>query len=92
MAISSGVIPAKAGIYLASLQKCAGDGLDSRFRGNDRGFERDPILNNTTTQERAEQFVIRNVQLAESPATVCGRLPLFPIYHLPFAPYPIVRY
>jgi hypothetical protein len=43
------VIPAKAGIYSAIHWKCAADGLDSRFRGNDRCFERDPIPNDTTT-------------------------------------------
>jgi hypothetical protein len=30
------VIPAKAGIHSANLRKCAVEGLDSRFRGNDR--------------------------------------------------------
>jgi hypothetical protein len=43
------VIPAKAGIHSANLRKCAVDGLDSRFRGNDQRFERDPIPNDTTT-------------------------------------------
>jgi hypothetical protein len=37
------VIPAKAGIYSASHGKFAADGLDSRFRGNDQCFVRDPI-------------------------------------------------
>ena len=46
----SAVIPAKAGIYSASQWKCGVDGLDSRFRGNDHFFERDPIPNDTTTQ------------------------------------------
>src|SRR5271157_2100217 len=39
------VIPAEAGIYFASHRKCAEDGMDSRFRGNDRCFERDSIPN-----------------------------------------------
>jgi hypothetical protein len=43
------VIPAKAGIYSASHWKCAADGLDSRFRGNDQCFERNPIPNDTST-------------------------------------------
>ena len=34
-ALQAAVIPAKAGIYSASLRKCAADRLDSRFRGND---------------------------------------------------------
>jgi hypothetical protein len=42
-ALQAAVIPAKAGIYSANLRKCAVDGLDSRFCGNDRCFERDPI-------------------------------------------------
>ena len=55
-ALEAAVIPAKAGIYLANLRKCAADGLDSRlrgndgrFRGNDRRFERDPIPIDITT-------------------------------------------
>jgi hypothetical protein len=44
------VIPAKAGIYPANLWKCAVVGLDSRFRGNDRGLERNPIPNDPSTQ------------------------------------------
>ncbi len=32
--LRAAVIPAKAGIYSANLRKCAVDGLDSRFRGN----------------------------------------------------------
>jgi len=43
------VIPAEAGIHTASHWKCAADALDSRFRGNDLYFERDPIPNDTTT-------------------------------------------
>jgi hypothetical protein len=43
------VIPAKAGIYSADLRNCGGDGLDSRFRGNDRRSEGDPIPNDTKT-------------------------------------------
>jgi hypothetical protein len=42
------VIPAKAGIHSEDLRKCAVDRLDSRFRGNDRSFQRDPILNDTS--------------------------------------------
>ena len=41
------VIPAKAGIHAANLRKCAVEGLDSRFRGNDLCFEREPMRNNT---------------------------------------------
>ena len=41
------VIPAKAGIHSANLRKCAVEGLDSRFRGNDLCFEREPMRNNT---------------------------------------------
>ena len=37
--IWSALIPAKAGIYSASLWKRAFVGLDSRFRGNDRRLE-----------------------------------------------------
>src|SRR5208337_1600085 len=33
--IPSAVIPAKAGVHSANRRKCAMDGLDSRFRGND---------------------------------------------------------
>jgi hypothetical protein len=52
-AIWSAVIPVKAGIHAANLRKCAGDGLDSRFRGNDWRFERHSIPNDTATQEPA---------------------------------------
>ena len=38
-ALPNTVIPAKAGIYSASRWKCAADGLDSRFRGNDPCFD-----------------------------------------------------
>jgi len=48
-ALQAAVIPAKAGIHSANLGKCAVHGLDSRFRGNDRGFVRDEIPNDTTT-------------------------------------------
>jgi hypothetical protein len=51
------VIPAKARIYSANLWKCAVVGLDSRFRGNDRGLcgnhrglERIPIPNDPSAQ------------------------------------------
>ena len=47
------VIPAKAGISSASHWKCAADGLDSRFRGNDRCFESDAIPNDTTTDRHS---------------------------------------
>ena len=43
------VIPAIAGIHSANLRKFAVYGLDSRFRGNDWRFERDPTPNDTTT-------------------------------------------
>ena len=46
------VIPAKAGIYSASHWKCATDGLDSRFRGNDCTWERHCLANDTTTLRR----------------------------------------
>jgi hypothetical protein len=49
-ALQAAVIPAKAGIYSTNLRKCAVDGMDSRFRGNDRCFERDPIPKDTTTR------------------------------------------
>jgi hypothetical protein len=49
-ALQPAVIPAKAGIYSAHLPESAVDGVDSRFRGNDRRFERDPIPKDTTTQ------------------------------------------
>jgi hypothetical protein len=29
--------------------KCAADGVDSRFRGNDHCFDRDPIPNDTSS-------------------------------------------
>ena len=50
-ALEVAVIPAKAGIHSANVWKCAVDGLDSRFRGNDRRFERDPIQKDTSTQK-----------------------------------------
>jgi hypothetical protein len=54
-ALPGAVIPAKAGIYSASRWKCAADGLDSRFRGNDQCFERGLIPNDTSTLA-VEQF------------------------------------
>ena len=51
------VIPAKAGIYSASHRKCAAEGLDSRFHGNDHCFERDPIPNDTTTPFQGDQVI-----------------------------------
>jgi hypothetical protein len=47
-AVPGEVIPAKAGIYSPSHRKCAADGLDSRFRGNDQCFKRDPIPNDNS--------------------------------------------
>ena len=41
------VIPAQAGIHFAILLILAGDGLDSRLRGNDKRFDRTPIPNET---------------------------------------------
>jgi hypothetical protein len=38
-------IPAKAGIHSANLHECSDFGMDSRFRGNDCGLERDSIPN-----------------------------------------------
>jgi len=64
-ALQAAVIPAKAGIHSANLQKSAVDGLDSRFRGNDRRFERDPIPNDTTTGKRTTRFAF----------SVCGFKP-----------------
>jgi hypothetical protein len=48
-ALQAVVIPAKAGIYSANLRKCAVDELNSRFRGNDRRFQRYPSPNSTNT-------------------------------------------
>ena len=48
-ALHVAVIPAKAGIHSENLRKCAVNGLDSRFRGNDLRFERDPIPNDPST-------------------------------------------
>ena len=48
-ALPGAVIPAKAGIHFAGHWKYADDGLDSRLRGNDECFERDPIPNDATT-------------------------------------------
>ena len=52
-ALEAVVIPAKAGIYLGkpSEMRCQ-RALDSRFRGNDRRFEKDPIPSDTTTKPR----------------------------------------
>ncbi len=47
--LEAAVIPAKAGIYSEDLRKYIVEGLDSRFRGNDRRFETDPMPNDTTT-------------------------------------------
>jgi hypothetical protein len=51
--LEAAVIPAKAGIHSASLQKCAVYELDLRFRGNDRRFERDPTASDTAAQALA---------------------------------------
>jgi hypothetical protein len=59
------VIPAKAGIHSANLRKCLVEGLDSRFRGNDGRFERDPIPSDTTTRRTAEKP-------GGQPWTTCG--------------------
>ena len=48
-AATQAVIPAKAGIYSATLWKCAVVRLDSRFRGNDRCLKGSPFPNDTTT-------------------------------------------
>ena len=45
------VIPAKAGIYFASLWKCTADGMDSRLRGNDGALERPCLANDTNTRQ-----------------------------------------
>jgi hypothetical protein len=44
--------PGALGGDVANLRKCAVDRLDSRFRGNDRRFESDPIPNDTSTLRR----------------------------------------
>jgi hypothetical protein len=59
-ASQAAVIPEKAGIHSANPRKAPVVGLDSRFRGNDRRFERGPIPNDTTTHERAEQSIIHD--------------------------------
>ena len=51
-ALRGAVIPAKAGIYIASHWKCAADGLDSRLRGKDLCFEGDHIPNDAITDPR----------------------------------------
>jgi hypothetical protein len=51
-ALQAAVIPAKAGIHFANLRKYAVQGLDSRFRGNDRRLVSDDIPNDTTTMTR----------------------------------------
>jgi hypothetical protein len=69
-ALQAAVIPAKAGIYPANLRKCAVDGLDSRFRGNDRRFEGDPIPNDTNTALRVISTLGANPQYPW-----CGKVP-----------------
>ena len=44
------VNPAKAGIHSANLREFTVEGLDSRFRGNDRRFEARPGPNDTSTR------------------------------------------
>jgi hypothetical protein len=51
-ALQAPVIPAKAGIQCENLRKPTVDGLDSRFRGNDRRFETVPPPNDTSTLAR----------------------------------------
>jgi hypothetical protein len=61
------VIPAKAGIYAASLCKCADGGLDSRFRGNDWRLEWIPVPNDTGplhVEVRDDTPLIRNFLVA----------------------------
>ena len=72
-ALQAAVIPAKAGIHSANLQKCAVHGLDSRFRGNDRRFARDDIPNDTTTQGGPPGSEQRRVSLfTASAARACA--------------------
>ena len=72
-ALQAAVIPAKAGIHSANLQKCAVHGLDSRFRGNDRRFARDDIPNDTTTQGGPPGSEQRRVSLfTDSAARACA--------------------
>jgi hypothetical protein len=54
--LRSVVIPAKAGIHSVSHWKFGADALDSRLRGNDVCFERDPIPNDTRTRTRSFLF------------------------------------
>jgi hypothetical protein len=48
-AFQVGVIPANSGIQSSGNAFSTACGVDSRFRGNDRRFEKDPIPNDTTT-------------------------------------------
>ncbi len=48
-ALQVAVIPVKPRIHSANFRKCAVNGLDSRFRGNDRCFVMDAIPNVTLT-------------------------------------------
>ena len=51
------VIPAKAGIHSQNLRRCAVYGVDSRFRGNDCGFECACLSNGTSTGGQAATSV-----------------------------------
>ena len=61
------VIPAQAGIYTLSGWKYAGGELDSRLRGNDPCFKRDPIPNDITPPRglRRETMVARMALLVQ---------------------------
>ena len=52
------VIPAKAGIQFANLQKYAADELDSRFRGNDCDLQRVPMEDVAALYEDKVQWQI----------------------------------
>ena len=52
--IQATVIPAKAGIQSANVQRGAVHALDSRLRGNDRRLVSDAILNGATTGQICE--------------------------------------
>ena len=63
----------------ASHCKCAADGLDSRFRGNDQCFEKDRIPNDTTA--RPPRLTIREGRLILEHDELCTRkLPDFQGY------------
>ena len=90
-ALLAAVIPAKAGIHSANLQKCAVHGLDSRFRGNDRRFVRDDIPNDTTTQGGPPGSEQRRVSLfRDSAARACAMARIVP-FPVPLAPPGIAK-